>query len=235
MCTLFAVPAHAHYDVTSVLSGSLRLAQHGAAGAGAVGAAAAVEGDGDAQHGAAGLAPPAPKSALPSAALTTSASAVTGAVAGGDARARALSTALGARWSHEWSRSEQLYFRCLFRLTQLRRSAVGAHPDLSGREIKKGSGLLEHSFSLVVQQREALSGAIDQFAVLQSQLALLEAVGAEGSESGEGGGVGARGGGGGGGGADGRDGGSGTPMRFSDEGAGALPAHDGASEWHAGR
>ncbi|KOO34118.1 type a von willebrand factor domain-containing protein [Chrysochromulina tobinii] len=159
MCTLFAVPAHAHYDVTSVLSGSLRLAQHGAAGAGAVGAAAAVEGDGDAQHAA-----PAPKSALSSAALTTSASAVTGAVADGDARAGALSTALGARWSHEWSRSEQLYFRCLFRLTQLRRSAVGAHPDLSGREIKKGSGLLEHSFSLVVQQREALSGAIDQFA-----------------------------------------------------------------------
>jgi hypothetical protein len=39
MCTLFAVPAHAHYDVTSVLSGSLRLAQHGAAGAGGATAA----------------------------------------------------------------------------------------------------------------------------------------------------------------------------------------------------
>ena len=78
--------------------------------------------------------------------------------------------ALAAHWQNLWSSSEELYFRCLFRLTQVRHARTIAHRDLSTREVHKAAGLLEHGFSLCLQQRETLSSAFDHCAVIQSQL-----------------------------------------------------------------
>ena len=91
----------------------------------------------------------------------------------GDMAPTGGSASLAEKWQYEWARSEQLYYRCAFRLTQLRHSRVTYHHDLSGREVHKAVGLTEHAFTLLLHQREALSSALDRCACLQSLLSQL--------------------------------------------------------------
>ena len=106
-----------------------------------------------------------------------------GAVLAGTAGGVWAATQLGERWRAEWSRSGQLYYRCVFRLTQLRHARTAAHADLTAREVQKASGLLEHAFSLLLHQREALAKALDDCVGVQAQLAQLERLAQASSEA----------------------------------------------------
>ena len=77
---------------------------------------------------------------------------------------------VGAEWEREWSRCAELYYRCVFRLTQLRHASQAPHHDLTPREVQKASGMMEHGFTIILHQREAISAALTQCALLQAQL-----------------------------------------------------------------
>ena len=94
-------------------------------------------------------------------------------VSGGEIAPSGGPAALAERWKYEWSRSEELYYRCVFRLTQVRHSRTAHHHDLSSREVQKALGLVEHGFTILLHEREAISGAIDQCASLQALLGQL--------------------------------------------------------------
>ena len=72
------------------------------------------------------------------------------------------SSELAGRWERGWRRSEELYYRCLLKLTQLRENTNTAHRDLSQRQVQKAAGFVEHGFSLLSRQREMLQAALPQ-------------------------------------------------------------------------
>jgi len=85
----------------------------------------------------------------------------------------AAAAPLGAAWQREWARCDELYYRAVLKLTQLRHARISAHDDLSGREVHKAAGFVEHSVALVLRQRETLVGAVEEGARLEGRLALL--------------------------------------------------------------
>ena len=86
------------------------------------------------------------------------------------------SCGLSACWQASWDRTEQLYFRCWLNLTLLRHTRPSAHQDLSAREVNKAAGFVEHSFALLLRQRETIQGALTSCAALQQHLGQLEGV-----------------------------------------------------------
>ena len=86
------------------------------------------------------------------------------------------SSELAGRWERGWRRSEELYYRCLLKLTQLRENTNTAHRDLSQRQVQKAAGFVEHGFSLLSRQREMLQAALPQLSSLQRALAQLRAL-----------------------------------------------------------
>ena len=83
---------------------------------------------------------------------------------------------LGTRWQQSWLRSEQLFFRSYFKLTQLRVARSKAHQDLSSREVSKAAGFAEHGFALLLSQRETIQQALTQCAALQRHLEQLRSI-----------------------------------------------------------
>ena len=68
------------------------------------------------------------------------------------------SSELAGRWERGWRRSEELYYRCLLTLTQLRENTNTAHRDLSQRQVQKAAGFVEHGFSLLSTAGDAPGG-----------------------------------------------------------------------------
>ena len=77
-------------------------------------------------------------------------------------------SALRDTWTAAWSRAEELYYRCAFKLTVLRDAkGRGAHADLSAREVRAMAGVAEHGFTLLLRARESIhvAGAISAVVV----------------------------------------------------------------------
>lgn len=81
-------------------------------------------------------------------------------------------------WQRSWDRSSELYYRCTFKLTQIRHGRPSAHEDLSNREVHKAVGYLEHGFTMLLTQREFVHAALGNAAALDGMLAQLQAIGA---------------------------------------------------------
>ena len=84
------------------------------------------------------------------------------------------STGLHSQWQKDWERTEQLYFRCWLKLSLLRHARPTAHSDLSQREVNKAVGFVEHSFALLLSQRDVIQDALNQCASLQQHLTQLQ-------------------------------------------------------------
>ena len=81
---------------------------------------------------------------------------------------------LSACWQREWDRSTDLFYRCVLGLTRLRHTHRTAHEDLSGVQVHKAMGFVEHGFSLLLQQRDVVRDALMHAAALAALLARLE-------------------------------------------------------------
>ena len=105
--------------------------------------------------------------------------AAIGSAAGAALSGGAALQSLATRMHQEWARDEALYYRCVLRLTQVRTArAKRAHDDLSAREVHKASGFVEHGFTLVLRQREAIHTTVGECEVLGKLLSQLDAASA---------------------------------------------------------